>query len=69
MSIIASYYIREGNKRKFLNREFVNLSSEPTFGDVVVINGSKYEVTDARFDYEMWQISGEKIYEVAVRKL
>lgn len=55
MELFAKYYIREGNKRTYLQPEKMRcIQSEPQSGEVVNINGIKYEVLSANYDYELW---------------
>lgn len=68
--IFAQYFIREGNKRVYLTPgKMIVRQTEPRMGEQVVVNGTKYEITSADYDYELWQAFKDKIYDVAVRKI
>lgn len=67
MSLFAKYFVRKGNSRIYLQPGKMRcITTEPQTGDEVIINGKKYEITSANYDYELWQAFGDKIYDISV---
>lgn len=55
MKMFAQYFVREGNKRIYLMPgKMVVIHKEPNYGEIVSVNGIKYKVTGANYDYELW---------------
>ena len=70
MALFAQYFVREGNKRVYLTPgKMRQIQTEPNYGDIVTVNGNRYKVTGANYDYELWQAFKDKIFDVSVEKL
>ena len=69
MGLFAKYFVRKGNSRTYLQPGKMRcITIEPKTGDEVIINGNKYEITGANYDYELWQAFGDIIYDISVEE-
>lgn len=46
-----------------------HIANEPKCGDIIFINGYHYYIIDTRYDYEVWQSTGVKVFDAIVTSI
>ena len=44
-------------------------SSAPKFGDIITLNNIQYRIVNTKYDYELWQLTGDYHYTVNVAQI
>lgn len=63
--IVATYYLNSIYGKKLLRRIE---EKEPQYGDTIIINGQNYFIINSKYDYEIWQGTGDYWFTVLLRK-